>query len=94
MNETKFEKLIRMLKQPTTWVGIVGLAGMFGINITPEFQSYIVQGLVSVFCIYQIFRDEDKGRELPNINRLNRDQIRQLLVKGLKAGIINVKGNK
>jgi len=38
-----WSKLGISLKEPSTWVGIIALLGIAGVQIAPEYKDYIVQ---------------------------------------------------
>ena len=55
------DALIRRLKQPSTIKGLVAIAGLAGIAVTPEQADAIVLGLIAAYGIYQAVRDEKTG---------------------------------
>ena len=57
---SKVEKLVALLKQPTTKKGLVGVATLLGISLSPGNWEIIlfIGGLV--YSVYQIFHDEDR----------------------------------
>lgn len=63
MTSEKWAIVIRYLRQPSTFQGIAGLLGVFGVALAPERWEAIAGGVVVIFTLIQIFRDEDKERE-------------------------------
>lgn len=55
------------LNQPSTWRGIVGLAGLFGIAVSPELTDQIAIAMGAIFAGIEIYRDERKAAALPKI---------------------------
>lgn len=55
------------LNQPSTWRGIVGLAGLFGIAVSPELADQIALVMGGIFAGIEIYRDERKFAALPPI---------------------------
>jgi Mn2+/Fe2+ NRAMP family transporter len=57
---TKIDKLWELLKQPSTHKGLIAIAGVVGVIVTPEYMEAIGAVSVLAYGMYQIFRDEDK----------------------------------
>lgn len=54
--------LIARLKEPSTWRGIVAIAAILGVNISPEMQQGIIGVAVALLGVIEIFRAEKKVR--------------------------------
>jgi len=54
------ELLMKYLKQPSTWKGLLGLAAGAGLYLSPEMTSALVAMLVAAAGAYEVYRDEDK----------------------------------
>ena len=55
----KIDKLWKLLKQPSTLKGLIAIAGILGVIVTPEYMEAIGAAAVFAYGFYQIFRDED-----------------------------------
>lgn len=86
---------MRLLRQPSTWQGIIGVAGVIGLNITPEYQQVIMEVAGAIIFLIHMLKDDAKplGEMQLDINKLNKTQIRQLLNKGVQAGVLRIKGS-
>lgn len=56
------QTIIRYLKQPSTWKGLVSIATGFGVALSPEQIAAIVAVGVSVVGAIDTFWDEDKKK--------------------------------
>ena len=54
--------LIARLKEHSTWRGIVAIAAILGVNISPEMQQGIIGVAVALLGVIEIFRAEKKVR--------------------------------
>lgn len=52
--------LIARLKEPSTWRGIVAIAAILGINVSPELQQAIIGAAVGLLGVIEILRTEKK----------------------------------
>jgi len=59
MSHLILTKLWTLLKQPSTHKGLIAIAGVFGVVISPEYKEAIGSAAVLVYGLYQVFRDED-----------------------------------
>ena len=59
--EDKMKNILRYFKQKSTWQGLAGLAGVFGVVISPDQVEAIATAVVGVVSAIEVFRDEDKG---------------------------------
>jgi len=50
--------IAKRIKEPSTWRGIVGIAAVFGIVITPELQDAIAAAAVGLISVIEIVRRE------------------------------------
>jgi len=55
------EKAIELLKQPSTWKGIVMVLSASGVGIAPALATQIILVGTSLFGLIEIVRDEKKG---------------------------------
>lgn len=62
MTGEQMATLFRYLRQPSTFQGIAGLLGLFGVVLAPEKWEAIAGGVAVVLTLIQLFRDEDKER--------------------------------
>ena len=46
------------LSEPSTWRGLIALAGVVGVSISPELSEHIITICVSAYGVIQIFRKE------------------------------------
>lgn len=51
--------LLRYLKQKSTWQGLIGLLGVFGVALSPEDSQAIITAAVGVVAAIEVVRDED-----------------------------------
>lgn len=52
--------MIDYLKQPSTWRGIITLAGLFGVHIAPDQTNDIIQACLVAVALIEIIRNEAK----------------------------------
>lgn len=52
------ENILKRLKEPSTWRGLVGILALLGIAVTPELQDAIVASAIGVISIIEILRKE------------------------------------
>ncbi len=55
--------ILERLKQPSTKVGVLALASLFGLTIPVEIFAYaneLITGVVGFIGLYETFRDEEK----------------------------------
>lgn len=60
---TKVVSILERIKQPSTKVGILALASLFGLTIPVEVFTYaneLIAGVVGFIGVYETFRNEDK----------------------------------
>lgn len=51
----KWEKLLELLKQPSTYKGIIGLLALFGLRFGEGQYNDLVDGLVVIYLAIAIF---------------------------------------
>lgn len=51
----KFTQLLEKLKEPSTIKGLVMIAALCGLAVTPEKQEQILVGAGAVYAIIQVF---------------------------------------
>jgi len=61
--ETKIEKLLRYMKQPSTWQGITAVAATAGYTLAPEYQTAIIAIGTLALGLIQCFKDEDRAKK-------------------------------
>lgn len=49
-----FAKIGITLKEPSTWVGIVAILSMAGVQVAPEYKDYIVQFGVALGALLSV----------------------------------------
>ena len=49
--------------QPSTWRGAIGLAGFFGISLSPELTHQIAMACGAALSVIELFRNEDAARK-------------------------------
>jgi len=54
------EKIMELLKQPSTWRGLALLGSVFGITLAPELLLQIGAGITAAIGLYDTVRDERK----------------------------------
>lgn len=54
------EFIIKKLSEPTTYIGLLGLLGAFGVSIAPELSDSIVQVGISIASLIAILMNEKK----------------------------------
>ena len=59
----KIDRLYKLLKQPSTLKGLIVLAGVIGVTVTPQYAEAIGALTAILYAVYQILRDEDKQIE-------------------------------
>lgn len=47
------------IKEPSTINAVIGIAGLVGVNVSPELQEPIVYALGGAACIYNFIRKEN-----------------------------------
>ena len=50
---------LKYLKQKSTWQGIIGLVGVFGVAINPEQTEAIIGTGIGLISTIELFRNED-----------------------------------
>jgi hypothetical protein len=58
ITKSKVEAALELLKQPSTYKGIVGLLGLAGVTIQPPYWESIVAGLSALYFLIAIFWQE------------------------------------
>ncbi|MFZ1641281.1 MAG: hypothetical protein WAV07_07525 [Candidatus Contendobacter sp.] len=48
--------------QPSTWRGLLGLAGLIGWTLTPELRDQIAIGIAGMLAAIEMFRDEYRSK--------------------------------
>ena len=56
---TKIEKILAKLQEPSTIKGMIMVAALFGVFISPELQEKIVAGSAALYAMVQIFVSDD-----------------------------------
>ena len=49
--------------QPSTWRGAIGLAGLFGLSLSPELAHQIAMACGAALSAIELFRNEDAARK-------------------------------
>ncbi len=57
-----FDTIIKYLKQPSTWKGLIGLLGAIGISLNPDQIAVIIPAIIGVVGVIEVFVDEDKKK--------------------------------
>lgn len=52
--------LLKRLKEPSTWRGIIFIVTISGINFTPEQTESIITAGVALIGVIEVFRKEEK----------------------------------
>ena len=52
------------IKERSTWFGLLGLLGVFGIHMTPDLADAVSSGLVSIASVLAIVTKDNK----PSLN--------------------------
>lgn len=52
-------------QQPSTWRGLLGLAGLIGWTLSPELRDQIALALAAALSAIELFRDEYAVRKAP-----------------------------
>lgn len=55
-----FSTLLKYLKQPSTWRGIIGIATTLGIGISPDLAVEIVAAGLGLTGVINVVRNEKK----------------------------------
>jgi hypothetical protein len=58
--ESRFQRLARLWRQPSTKRGLVGILGLCGIVLSPDQWEAITAAVALALSVIEIFRDEDK----------------------------------
>ena len=56
---TKIEKILAKLQEPSTIKGMIMVAALFGVCLSPELQEKIVAGSAALYALVQIFVSND-----------------------------------
>lgn len=51
-------------KQPSTWRGLLGFAGLIGWTLSPELRDQIALALAAALSAIELLRDEYRGRAI------------------------------
>ena len=54
------DKVLSLIKQPSTWRGVALLGSVFGITLVPELLMEIGLGIAAAIGVYDTLRNEDK----------------------------------
>jgi hypothetical protein len=54
------KKIIDQLKQPSTLKGLLVLISLAGINLTDVQSAAVIQGVLALLGVYEVFRQEKK----------------------------------
>lgn len=57
------ERILRLVKQPSTIRALIVLAGLAGYTLDPSLIEQVMQGVVAAIAVYEALRDEEKGKE-------------------------------
>lgn len=60
--------LINRFKEPSTWRGLVTLAGICGMSLSPEQSDKIVTAAVALIGLIEVFRKEP-AKEATNVKQ-------------------------
>ena len=63
--------------QPSTWRGAIGLAGFFGISLSPELTHQIAMACGAALSAIELFRNEDAARKeaVPPLEKVGRPAV-------------------
>jgi uncharacterized membrane protein len=50
--------IIQKLQEPTTYIGVLGLLGAFGVSIAPELSDAIITACVSLASLIAVIMNE------------------------------------
>lgn len=50
-------------RQPSTWRGLLGFAGLIGWTLSPELRDQIALALATALSAIELFRDEYRARD-------------------------------
>lgn len=53
------DTILKYLKQPSTWQGLVGIIAAFGMTLSPEQSAAIIAGGIGLVGIIDVFWDTD-----------------------------------
>ena len=53
------ETIMKYLKQPSTWRGLIAILAGFGVTMSPEQVEAIVVAAVAALGVVEAFRNED-----------------------------------
>ena len=51
--------------QPSTWRGLIGLAAIGGISVSPAIADQIALLAATLIALIEMFRDEDRAKKAP-----------------------------
>lgn len=54
--------ILARLKEPSTYRGLALLAGVVGVNVSPEFSGAIATAVASFVALIEIFRKEQQAK--------------------------------
>ncbi|MCT4575064.1 MAG: hypothetical protein N4A43_02285 [Alphaproteobacteria bacterium] len=57
------DKIMKQLKQPSTWRGLIVILTSLGISISPELTEHLVALAVAGFGAVEVIRNENKKKE-------------------------------
>lgn len=55
------EKILDLIKQPSTWRGLALLGSVFGITLVPEMLLEVGIGIAAAIGVYDTVRMEDRA---------------------------------
>lgn len=65
------EWIKKRVAERSTWVGILALAGIFGVNISPELKEQILTAITAlVAVIFTVTADSAKARETDGVKNI------------------------
>ena len=77
--------VIRYLKQPSTWQGIIGAAAVLGYNLDPEQVQAIVTLAGTAMFVLHALKDDDKASSLTK---------EEWIKRGRELGLLKTKRSK
>jgi len=54
------ETILKYLKQPSTWQGLIGIVTGFGVAVSPELSQAIIAAGVALIGLISVIKDENK----------------------------------
>ena len=77
--------ILRYLKQPSTWQGLIGAAAVLGYNLDPEQVQAIVTFAGTAMFVLHALKDDDKASTLTK---------EEWIKRGRELGLLKTKRSK